>query len=173
MARNKKPKTYWMPFCGTPSTRLHHQETKASLYSLEIVMHNKYERIDGISPAADAAAVACFFFRVWQKIQVTKSNQNKIVPLMVSIDGAVVVFLSVCGAVIACPSSISITLVQVPFDKSSCHGNARSIQPIRLLGFSSNTHFSRSFSRIARKKNVSHLDADWVPVNEDFMTNRK
>ena len=53
-------------------------------------MHNKYERIDGISPAA--AAVACFFFRVWRKIQVTKSNQNKIVPLMVSIDAAVVVF---------------------------------------------------------------------------------
>lgn len=124
-------------------------------------MHNKYERIDGISPAA--AVVACFFFRVctWRKIQVTKSNQNKIVPLMVSIDVVVVVvFLSVCGAVIACPSSISITLVQVPFDKSSCHGNARSIPPpIRLLGFSSN--ISLSLFSIARiKKNVSHLDAD-------------
>lgn len=46
-------------------------------------MHNKFERIDGI--------FAAFFMLTEKKIQVTKSNQNKIVPLMVSIGNSVAV----------------------------------------------------------------------------------
>lgn len=75
---------------------------------LGILMHNKFKRIDGIS-----VGCCCFFYVFadifWRKILVTKSNQNKIVLLMVSIGGSgcgdggdVVVFcLSVCCAVIA------------------------------------------------------------------------
>lgn len=102
-----------------------------------IRMHNKFKRIDGIF-----VVVVMFFYVVCRcspKIQVTKSNQNKIEPLMVSI-GDFVFFLSSYQSmsVIADPSSISIICVEVPLvrlDKEPPHysNHHRPMQPCSII----------------------------------------
>lgn len=88
----------------TPSASSHSDIGSWRDRTAGILMHNKFKRIDGISVCSCCSL--CFYRYFGGKILVTKSNQNKIVLLMVSIDGdggggVLLFFLSVCCAVIA------------------------------------------------------------------------